>query len=172
VCLCYFTLLLRLSPLGSMIQARWWWMPKKESLVMLMFHDHTLAGHPGIFKTYKLIAQDYWWPQMKKFITQYVKGCATCQQTKSCTTKLRIPVYSITMNANALPFKTITLDLIVDLPPLQDYDSILTITNHDCTKAASHLHPMSPDHQCRRSSITLCQSCVPTLWSTQESHIQ
>jgi hypothetical protein len=36
--------------------------------VMLHFHDHTLAGHPGIFKTYQLITQDYWWPQMKKFI--------------------------------------------------------------------------------------------------------
>jgi hypothetical protein len=30
--------------------------------VMLCFHDHTLAGHPGIFKTYQLVAQDYWWP--------------------------------------------------------------------------------------------------------------
>jgi hypothetical protein len=51
--------------------------------VMLCFHDHTLAGHPGIFKTYQLVTQDYWWPQMKKFIAQYVKGCTTCQQTKS-----------------------------------------------------------------------------------------
>jgi hypothetical protein len=37
--------------------------------VMLCFHDHTLAEHPGIFKTYQLVAQDYWWPQMKKCIT-------------------------------------------------------------------------------------------------------
>jgi hypothetical protein len=103
---------------------------------MLRFHDHTLAGHPGIFKTYQLVTQDYWWPQMKKYITQYVKGCAVCQQTKSQTTKPRIPIYPITTNANAFPFETIALDLIVDLPPSQGYDSILTITDHNCMKAA------------------------------------
>jgi len=35
-----------------------------------------------------------------------------------------------------MPFKTVTLDFITKLPILQGYDSILTITNHDCTKAA------------------------------------
>jgi hypothetical protein len=34
------------------------------------------------------------------------------------------------------PYSTITLDLITDLPELQGYDSILTITDHDCSKAA------------------------------------
>jgi hypothetical protein len=73
---------------------------------------------------------------MKKFITQYVKGCTICQQTKSQTTKPRVPIYPITTYANAFPFETIALDLIVDLPPSQGYDSILTITDHNCTKAA------------------------------------
>jgi hypothetical protein len=104
--------------------------------VMLHFHDHTLAGHPRIFKTYQLVTQDYWWPQMKKFIAQYVKGCAICQQTKSQTTKPKIPIYPITTNANTFPFETIALDLIVDLPPSQGYNSILTIMDHNCAKAA------------------------------------
>jgi hypothetical protein len=36
----------------------------------------------------------------------------------------------------ALPFQTIALDFIVKLPISNGYDSILTITNHDCSKAA------------------------------------
>ena len=33
-----------------------------------------------------------------------------------------------------LPFQTIAMDFIVKLPTLGGYDSILTITDHDCTK--------------------------------------
>ena len=34
----------------------------------------------------------------------------------------------------ALPFETIALDFIMKLPESQVFDSILTITDHDCTK--------------------------------------
>jgi hypothetical protein len=37
------------------------------------------------------------------------------------------------------PFQTIALDLITDLPPSQGNDSILTIIDHDCSKAAIFL---------------------------------
>jgi hypothetical protein len=45
-------------------------------------------------------------------------------------------LYPITTEPSALPFSTIALDLIIDLPPSQGYDSILTIMDHDVTKAA------------------------------------
>ena len=35
-----------------------------------------------------------------------------------------------------ISFGVIALDLIVDLPPSDGYNSILTITDHDCTKAS------------------------------------
>ncbi len=36
----------------------------------------------------------------------------------------------------AMPFETVALDFITKLPISQGYDSILTVTDHDCTKAA------------------------------------
>jgi hypothetical protein len=36
----------------------------------------------------------------------------------------------------ALPFETVTMDFIVKLPLSNGFDSILTVTDHDCTKAA------------------------------------
>jgi RNase H-like domain found in reverse transcriptase/Reverse transcriptase (RNA-dependent DNA polymerase)/Integrase zinc binding domain len=102
-------------------------------------HDHITAGHPGISKTLYAVQQTYWWPDMKQFITQYVKGCPQCQETKAGTTKPKVPIYPITTKPNAQPFETIALDLIVDLPLSHGYDSILTITDHDCTKAAVFL---------------------------------
>jgi Integrase zinc binding domain len=103
------------------------------------YHDHVTARHPGISKTLFAIEQEYWWPDMKKFITQYVKGCPKCQETKSNTTKPKIPTHPITVKANAQPFETIAWDLITDLPLSNGHNSILMITDHDCTKAAIFL---------------------------------
>jgi hypothetical protein len=48
----------------------------------------------------------------------------------------KIPVYPITTNGeHAYPFQMISWDLIMDLPKSGDFDSILTIVDHDCSKA-------------------------------------
>jgi Integrase zinc binding domain len=102
-----------------------------------MYHDHKSAGHPGIFNTYVSVTRDYWWPDMKRFIVQYVKGCAVCQSTKPNTVRPKIPMYPIaTTGEHAYPFQTISWDLIMDLPKRGDFNSILTIVDHDCSKAA------------------------------------
>jgi RNase H-like domain found in reverse transcriptase/Integrase zinc binding domain len=41
--------------------------------VSSLYHDHRLAGHPGISKTLDLLTRDYWWPTVKDFVTSYVK---------------------------------------------------------------------------------------------------
>ena len=35
-----------------------------------------------------------------------------------------------------MPFETVAIDFITKLPLSQGYDSILTVTDHDCTKVA------------------------------------
>ncbi len=35
-----------------------------------------------------------------------------------------------------MPFETVALDFITKLPASQGYDSILTVMDHDCSKAA------------------------------------
>jgi len=101
-----------------------------------LFHDSPTAGHPGITKTLALMKPYYWWPGMKGHVTEYIKGCATCQMTKVNTHPTKPPLFPITSEANALPFQTISLDFIVKLPVSDGHDTILTITDHDCSKAA------------------------------------
>jgi hypothetical protein len=43
------------------------------------------------------------------------------------------------MNERQNPFQTISIDLITDLPKSKGYDSILTIVDHGCSKAAVFL---------------------------------
>ena len=59
--------------------------------------------------------------------------------TKSHTNRPKIPIFPITAERNSAPFETIAVDLIVDLPRSDNYDLILAITNHDCTKVALFL---------------------------------
>ena len=107
--------------------------------VLKEHHDHPTAGHPGIASTYFSIRTRYWWPNMKEWVQQYVKGCGTCQQNKANTRPQKPPLYPITPKEGAPPFSTIAMDWITKLPPSLGYDSILTITDHDCSKAVLFL---------------------------------
>jgi len=31
-----------------------------------------VAGHPRYWKTLELVSKDYWWPQMSRYIGQYI----------------------------------------------------------------------------------------------------
>ena len=69
-------------------------------------------------------------------IEEYVKGCTTCQESKINTRPLKPAVIPITPE-HSLPFQTIAMDamdFITKLPQSGGYDTILTITDHDCSK--------------------------------------
>jgi len=122
-----------------------WW--KEDALVVAgnnnlkrgvisVFHDPPYCRHPRIANTTALLKQNYWWLNMKKDVEEYVKGCAVCQANKINTHHQKPHLYPITTDPEAQPFKVTTMDFITKLPPSQGYDSILTVTDHDCTKAA------------------------------------
>jgi len=73
---------------------------------------------------------------MKDYVMQYIKGCATCQMNKVNTNPMKPPLYPITPAPDSLPFQTIALDFIMKLPESNGHDTILTITDHDCSKAS------------------------------------
>ena len=70
------------------------------------------------------------------FVTEYIKGCATCQMNKANTHPIHPPMFPITPADNARPFETIAMDFITKLPQSGGFDTILTITDTDCSKAS------------------------------------
>jgi hypothetical protein len=99
-------------------------------------HDLPVHGHPGINRTIQIVERNYWWPQLCQDVKDYVQGCADCQRHKVNNRPTKAPLRPIYPKPEAMPFETIALDFITKLPESQGYDSILTITDHDCTKAA------------------------------------
>ena len=103
--------------------------------IIQAYHDLPAYSHPGINQTRRdLVSKYYWWPQLSQNIQDYVKGCADCQRNKVNTHPKKAPLSPITPKQEALPFQTIAMDFIVKLPESEGFDSILTITDHDCTK--------------------------------------
>jgi hypothetical protein len=69
---------------------------------------------------------------MDKWIANYVKGCATCQQNKILTHCKKTP-------SNSHPFQQVIMDLIIGLPTQNGKDAILIIMDHGCSQAAIFL---------------------------------
>src|SRR5258708_15816503 len=82
-----------------------------------------------------LVRRNFWWPGLQNFIRQYIKGCATCQQNKADHQRKKLPLLPITLVKNMAPFTTTGMNWIMKLPPSGNYDAILTIMDHDCSKA-------------------------------------
>ncbi len=76
---------------------------------------------------------------MKQWVADYVKGCSTCQQNKTISHPRRTPLYRITTEPEALPFRQVCMDLITGLPPIRGHDAILTIVDHRCSRSAIFL---------------------------------
>jgi len=96
-------------------------------------HDHPTAGHPGRFKTEELVKRDYWWPGLGAYVRKYVDGCSLCQQMKADTHPVTPPLVPIPSDAT-VPFASLSVDLIMDLPPSGGFDSIMVVVDHGLMK--------------------------------------
>jgi hypothetical protein len=85
-------------------------------------------------RTTDLVSRHYWWPRLRQDVLDYVKGCADCQRNKVNNRPQKAALSPIFAKPEALPFETVAMDFIVKLPLSEGFDSILTITDHDCTK--------------------------------------
>ena len=109
---------------------------EERKSIIAAHHDTPVHGHPGISKTGKIVERYYWWPTIRQDVLAYVRGCAECQRHKINNRPIRASLQPIYPKPEAMPFETIALDFITKLPVAQGYDSILTVTDHDCTKAS------------------------------------
>ena len=72
---------------------------------------------------------------MKQWVTEYVKGCATCQANKPNTHPNQPAIFPITPKEEALLFQMIAVDWITKLPISEGFNSIMMVTDQNCSKA-------------------------------------
>jgi hypothetical protein len=101
-------------------------------------HNTRIAGHAGRCKTLELVSCNYWWPQMSRYISIYIKHCDLCNQTK---VQHRRPFGELHPSETpGAPWEVISVNFIVELPESHGYDAIMNVVN-SVTKCA-HFIPM------------------------------
>ena len=113
------------------------YIPRDDDLrrdIAKMFHDHETAGHPRELETFNSIHQHYWWPGLRTFIKNYVKGCGICQQFKIDRSPTKLAFQPTEGAKLTRPFTNCSMDLITDLPPVNGFDSILVVVDQGLTK--------------------------------------
>jgi len=53
-----------------------------KEMILEEAHKSKLSIHPGTTKMYQDLKKMFWWPKMKKEVTQYVAKCLVCQKAK------------------------------------------------------------------------------------------
>ena len=113
------------------------YIPRNDDLrrdITRLFHNHETAGHPRELETYNALRQHYWWPGLRTYVKNYVRGCSTCQQFKIDRSPSH-PSYLPTEGPQSTrPFANCFMDFITDLPPVDRFDSILVVVDQGLTK--------------------------------------
>ncbi|KAI2644597.1 Retrovirus-related Pol polyprotein [Labeo rohita] len=83
--------------------------------VLSLAHDHTLAGHLGITKTYNRILQHFFWHGLKRDVIRYCKTCHVCQYVGK-PNQVIPPAPLIPIPVLSEPFKHVMVDCVGPLP--------------------------------------------------------
>ena len=93
--------------------------------ILRMRHDSHLAGHPGQHRTFELVARDFYWKGMRKYIIDYVEACDTCHRNKMPRHKPFGLLQPLPVPER--PWSSISMDFITKLPISDGYDSVFVV---------------------------------------------
>ena len=82
------------------------------SKVLFMAHTHVLGAHLGMDKTRDRILDQFYWPGIKRDVTEYCQACPECQHTAPRPTT-RSPLIPMIIK---VPFDPLALDIVGPLP--------------------------------------------------------
>jgi len=116
------------------------WIPNVAELkeeIMRDAHNSKYSIHPGSTKMYRDLKENFWWPNMKKEIAEWVSKCYTCQRVKAehqrpsgLLQPLDIPEWK---------WEHLAMDFVVGLPRTKaNHDAIWVIVDR-LTKSAHFL---------------------------------
>jgi hypothetical protein len=116
---------------GAMLYEGRLCVPKDDELKRLILDEAHKSGfsiHPGSTKMYHDLKQNYWWPNMKAGIADFVSRCLVCQQVKIEHQKPGGPLQPLEIPE--WKWEHITMDFVSGLPRNQKgQDSIWVIVD-------------------------------------------
>lgn len=88
---------------------------------------HDTLGHFGFEKSYELIREAYFWPNMRKELESlYVPSCSSCQRNKATTSKPPGPLHPLPVPTGC--GDSVAIDFVGPLPLDEGFDFLMTMT--------------------------------------------
>jgi len=101
--------------------------PDLRRQIVALCHDTHIAGHPGRWKTLELVSRNYWWPQISRYIGQYVSTCDLYLWTKPWR---HSPVGELQpLSVPDARWDTLSVDFVVELLESSGHDAVMTVVN-------------------------------------------
>jgi len=101
--------------------------PDLRRQIVALCHDTHIADHPRCWKTLELVSQNYWWPQMSRYIGQYVSTCDLCLWTKPWR---HSPVGELQpLSVPDARWDTLSVNFVVKLLESSGHNAVMTVVD-------------------------------------------
>jgi len=95
--------------------------------IVLLYHDSKIVGYPRHWKTLELVLQNYWWPQMSRYIGQYTSTCDLCLCTKPVQ---HSPVDELhALLVSKIQWNMLSVNFVVELPKSSSCNTVITVVD-------------------------------------------
>ena len=94
-------------------------------------HDPIVAGHWWVHRTLSMIQRRFYFPRMRKLVSDHISSCDVCQHAKADHHRPRGLMERVSLRVQK--WQAIVMDWIVGLPRItrdgRGYESVLTVTD-------------------------------------------
>jgi transposase InsO family protein len=111
--------------------------PELRRRIVAQHHDTKITGHPGRWKTLELVARNYWWPQMNRYIGAYTRACDLCLRTKAARQLPTGRLHPLEIPPGR--WEQISVDFVVELPDAHGFDAVMSVV--DTLSKRTHFIP-------------------------------
>ena len=93
--------------------------------VVSIYYNLKIAEHSDKWKILKLISQNYWWPQISRYVAQYVVIYNICLYTKLAY-YLSLRELHLLLIPNAR-WEIISINFVIELSEFTDFDTVIMV---------------------------------------------
>ena len=101
-------------------------------------HDGPVAGHGGVKPTLSELVKNYYWPNLRNDVEQYVKSYVTCQQNRTQFRKEAGLLRPLSIPTKG--WESISMDFMTHLLESKGFDSIMVVVDRVNQMAHSRRH--------------------------------
>ncbi|VFR01482.1 unnamed protein product [Cuscuta campestris] len=109
---------------------------------LLEFHSTPLSGHQGVERTFRRLADVFYWCNMRRDVRHFVAACTVCQVTKYSTQKPGGLLQPLPVLDRV--WESASMDFITGLPPSRGLTVIMVVV--DRLSKYAHFGALSPGY--------------------------